>query len=110
MVGIYYKTNKDEEYTCVEGREATITIQESGRTIIYAYVVDKVGNESEIANKEIKKRKEKNYWAWEYISTNISPNMRSLAIELHIWLKYKRVVYTNCILVLNTNEIEFIWE
>ena len=65
---------------------------------------------TEIANKEIKKRKEKNYWAWEYISTNISPNMRSLAIELHIWLKYKRVVYTNCILVLNTNEIEFIWE
>ena len=65
---------------------------------------------TEIANKEIKKRKEKNYWAWEYISTNISPNMRSLAIELHIWLKYNSVVYTNCILVLNTNEIEFIWE
>ena len=57
-----------------------------------------------------KKRKEKDYWAWEYSNTNDSPNIGSLAIELHIWLKYKRVVYTNCILVLNTNEIEFIWE
>lgn len=46
---------------------------------------------TEIANKEIKKRKEKNYWAWEYISTNISPNMRSLAIELHIWLNIKEL-------------------
>lgn len=65
---------------------------------------------TEIANKEIKKRNEKNYWPWEYCDINVSPNIRSLAIELHIWLKYKRVVYTNCILVLNTNEIEFIWE
>lgn len=65
---------------------------------------------TEIANKEIKKRNEKNYWAWEYCDINVSPNIRSLAIELHIWLKYKRVVYTNCILMLNTNEIEFIWE
>lgn len=65
---------------------------------------------AEIANKEIKKRNEKNYWAWEYSNMNVSPNIRSLAIELHIWLKYKRVVYTNCILVLNTTEIEFIWE
>lgn len=65
---------------------------------------------TEIANKEIKKRKEKNYWAWEYSNTNVSPNIRNLAIELHIWLKYKRVVYNSCILVLNTNEIEFIWE
>lgn len=64
----------------------------------------------EIANKEIKKRNEKDYLAWEYGSTNVSPNIWSLAIELHIWLKYKRVIYTNCILVLNTNEIEFIWE
>ena len=52
--GVYYKTNKDEEFTYVEGREATLTIQDSGRTIIYAYVTDKQGNESEQANKEIK--------------------------------------------------------
>ncbi len=65
---------------------------------------------TKIATKEIKKRKEKNYWSWEYCNTNVSPNIRGLAIELHIWLKYKRVVYTNCIFVLDTNEIEFIWE
>lgn len=63
-----------------------------------------------IANKEIKKRKEKNYWAWEYSDTNASPNISTAAIELHMWLKYKRVVYTTCILVLYTNEIEYIWE
>lgn len=64
----------------------------------------------DIANKEITKRTEKGFHPWEYLYTYVSPNIRSLAIELHIWLKYKRVVYTNCILVLNTNEIEFIWE
>lgn len=65
---------------------------------------------AEIANKEIKKRKENNYWLWEYLDINTSPNIRSLSIELRIWLKHKRVVYTDCNLALNTNEIEFIWE
>ena len=52
-VGIWYKTNKDEEYTYQEGRSKVLTIKEVGRTVIYAYVVDKNGNESEIANKTI---------------------------------------------------------
>ena len=51
---LYYKTNKQEEYTVVEGKVATLTIEEAGRTIIYAYVTDKQGNESEQGNKEIK--------------------------------------------------------
>ena len=51
---VYYKTNKDEEFQYIEGREATLTISESGRTIIYAYVTDKQENESEQTNKEIK--------------------------------------------------------
>ncbi len=51
---VYYKTNKDEEYTYVEGKEATLTIQDPGRTIIYAYVTDKHENESEQASEEIK--------------------------------------------------------
>ncbi len=51
---IYYKTNKDEDYTYVEGKVATLTIQEPGRTIIYAYATDKNENISEQANKEIK--------------------------------------------------------
>ncbi len=51
---VYYKTNKDEDFQYVEGKEATLTINEAGRTIIYAYVTDKQENESEQANKEIK--------------------------------------------------------
>ena len=51
---LYYKTNKDEEFNFVEGRETTLTINESGRTIIYAYATDKHDNESEQASEEIK--------------------------------------------------------
>lgn len=65
---------------------------------------------TKLANKEIKKRKEKNYWSWQYCNTNVSPNIRGAAIELSIWLRYKRVVYTSCALVIDTNEIEYIWE
>lgn len=64
----------------------------------------------EIANKEIKRRKEKNYFPWGYLDTAVSPNIRGVSIELSIWLKYKRVVYTDCVLTLDTNEIEYIWE
>ncbi len=66
--GIYYKTNKDEDFNFIEGREATLTISDSGRTIIYAYVIDKQGNESEQANKEIK-------------YDNIHPEVGELEIE-----------------------------
>ncbi len=51
---VYYKTNKDEDFQYAEGKVATLTINDSGRTIIYGYVTDKQGNESEQANKEIK--------------------------------------------------------
>ena len=51
---VYYKTNKDDDFTFVEGRVASLTIQDPGRTIIYAYVTDKYENESEQASKEIK--------------------------------------------------------
>ena len=65
---LYYKTNKDQDFTIVEGREATLTIQEPGRTIIYAYVTDKNENESEQGNKEIK-------------YDNIHPEVGELEIE-----------------------------
>ncbi|MCH5316099.1 MAG: hypothetical protein J1E81_09300 [Eubacterium sp.] len=63
-----------------------------------------------IANKEIRKRKEKGYWPWEYLCTGTCPNSNSASIELHIWIKYKRVIYSSCRLVLDTKEIKYIWE
>ncbi len=52
--GIYYKTNADVAYTYAAGKTANISINKSGRTIIYAYTVDKKGNGSDISTKEIK--------------------------------------------------------
>lgn len=65
----------------------------------------------EIANKEIKKRKEKGYLSWVYLDTVVSPNTRSVKIELSTWgWKYKRNDYHTCTLKLFTEEVEFIWE
>lgn len=65
---------------------------------------------AELANKEIKKRKEKGYFAWSYNAVGISPNTNLVTIELSIWLKLKRKTYTTCQIILETNEIEYIWE
>ena len=64
----------------------------------------------ELANKEIKKRKEKGYFAWSYNNIVLSPNTNFVTIELSIWLKLKRKIYTTCQIILDTNEIEYIWE
>lgn len=64
----------------------------------------------EIANKEIKMRKDKGYWSWEYLDTSVCPNVRCANITLAIWIKYKRTIYTECTFNLYTDEIEFIWE
>ena len=52
--GIYYKKNTDTDYTYVEGRSTLVTINTSGRTVIYAYAVDGKGNESDIVRIEVK--------------------------------------------------------
>lgn len=64
----------------------------------------------EIANKEIKKRTEKDLTPWEYLYTYVSPNIRSAEIELCADMKYNGTNYSMCTLELDTNEIEFIWE
>ena len=65
----------------------------------------------EIANAEMKKREKKGYHPWEYVYTYISPNCRCAIIELSIWsLKYKGTDYGTCLLELDTDEIEYIWE
>lgn len=64
----------------------------------------------EIANKEIKRRKDKGYYSWAYLDTSVCPNVRSININLSIWLKYKGTVYDSCTLSFFTNEIEFIWD
>ena len=63
-----------------------------------------------LANKEIKKRKEKGYFAWSYNNIVLSPNTNLVTIELSIWLKLKRKIYTTCQIILDTNEIKYIWE
>ena len=63
------------------------------------------------ANEEIKKRKEKGYHSWEYIDTAVTPNIRSVLIELSTYgWKYKRNNFRTCSLRLFTEEVEFIWE
>ena len=52
--GIYYKKNTDTDYTYVEGKSTLVTINTSGRTVIYAYAVDGRGNESDIVRIEVK--------------------------------------------------------
>ena len=53
-MGIYYKKNTDTDYTYVEGKSTAVTINTSGRTVIYAYAVDGRGNESDIVRIEVK--------------------------------------------------------
>lgn len=65
----------------------------------------------DIANEDIRMRKEKEWHSWDYLHTFISPNTRQAKIELCICdLKYKGKIYTKCNLELSTEEIEFIWE
>lgn len=65
----------------------------------------------ELANKEIKKRKENGYHSWEYLDTAVTPNTRSVAIELSTYgWKYKGNDFHTCSLKLFTEEVEFIWE
>ncbi len=63
-----------------------------------------------IANEELRKRKEKGYCPWEYLCTGACPNTNSASIELSIGIKYKRVFYSSCRLILDTKEIKYIWE
>lgn len=64
----------------------------------------------EIANTEIKKRADKNFQAWEYLYTYVSPNINSAKMELCADIKYKGTDYSMCTLELDTKEIEYIWE
>lgn len=64
----------------------------------------------ELANKEIKRRKDKGYYSWEYMNTSVCPNYKAVNIELFVGIKYKGTVYDSCRLILSTNEVEYIWE
>lgn len=101
----HIKCKLEDKYFCNVHLETSLDKNNNyrGKTITVEEFV-------EIANKQIKRRKEKNYFPWEYLDTAVSPNIRGVSIELSIWLKYKRVVYTDCVLTLDTNEIEYIWE
>ncbi len=77
---------------------------------VYKVKVMSLSEFVEIANKEIAYRKKKGYWSWEYIATGVSPNFGLAQIDLFIWIKYKGIVYDNCSLNLDAEEIEFIWE
>ena len=92
LVGIYYKKNTDVDYTYAYGREKNITIDTSGRTVIYAYGVDLDGAETDTTRLEIKYDNEKptlgniqvepeaqaNGWYNENVEITL-PNMRDNA-------------------------------
>ncbi|MDE5604090.1 MAG: hypothetical protein K2I73_00730 [Eubacterium sp.] len=64
----------------------------------------------DLANKEILRRRKKDFYPGEYIGTGVGANFGMVHIELFFDLKYKRKEYDGCTLNLHTEEIEFIWE
>ena len=64
----------------------------------------------DLANKEILRRRKKDFYPGEYIGTGVGANFRMVHIELFFDFKYKRKEYDGCTLNLHTEEIEFIWE
>lgn len=58
----------------------------------------------EVANKAIEKSR------FEYLGTDISPNIRGAIVDLMICLEYNGTLYSSCKLQLYTDEIEYIWE
>lgn len=78
---------------------------------VYKGLIVSVPEFVELANKEIQKRKDKGYNSWEYLNTAISPNIRSVSIELSTYgWKHKRNIFHTCSLKLFTEEVKFIWE
>ena len=81
-----------------------------GKNLTYKGILLDIEEFIPLANKEMKRRKERGYYPWTYLSTSVSPDFRAADIDLLIDLKYRHRTYSSCKITVDTEEIEFVWE
>ena len=93
-------------------RECGVSLETAlkGKNLTYKGILLDIEEFIPLANKEMKRRKEKGYYPWTYLSTSISPDFRAADIDLRIDLKYRHRTYTSSKITVDTEEIEFVWE